>query len=88
MEPDKTGTRRRRRGESRLVRAELSLLLEDLVALEADTPQAAYDVDGAAGAVSLVIARVARRAIAAGRLTDVELGRLVLDAGRPVQKAG
>jgi hypothetical protein len=82
VETDKTGRRRRRRGESRLVRAELTLLLADLAELEGDTPEAAYDDDGAAGTLSLVIARVARRAIAAGQLTEVELGRLVLDAGR------
>jgi hypothetical protein len=80
MEPDKTGTRRRRHGETRLIRAELSLLLSDLAELEGDNPEAAYDDCQAAGALSLVIARVARRAIDAGQLTEVELGRLVLDA--------
>jgi hypothetical protein len=80
MEPDKPGTRRsRRKGEGRLVRAELALLLADLA--EVESTAAGYDDEGPAGVLSLVIARVARRAIAAGQLTELELGRLVLDAG-------
>jgi hypothetical protein len=78
VEADRPGARRRRRaGERRLVRAELVLLLDDLVELEA---QAEYD---GAGQLSLTIAQLARRAISAGYLTDVELGRMVLEAGSP-----
>jgi hypothetical protein len=82
VDPDKTGdlprARARRRGESRLVKAELSLLLADLAEIEQSGDP--YDADSPAGPLSLVISRVARRAIAAGQLTEVELGRLVLDA--------
>ena len=80
MEPDKPGkTPTRRRGEKRLIRAELGLLLADLAELESAT--GGYDDDGPAGDLSLLIARLARRAISAGQLTELELGRLVLDAG-------
>lgn len=66
------------------MRAELQLLLDDLAEVErmASEPAAARDEVGAAGPLGLVIARLARRAIAAGYVSETELGRMVLEAGR------